>query len=277
MSLTVIQDDESSDVVIQQPSFGPQENAGVECHELARVGALLPGIVHNLSTPLSGVLGGIQMLEMRALNIAESIEKGKKPTGAQWKELVNHLDRNQKTVELVARNAQNLSTLMQNLANRIALGSVKTSDIHSLNQIVQVEMLFLESNLTFKHRVRKFVHLADDLPPLKCVFSVFAEAFDEVIYVAMACHEPTQNASLPEMTFTTAVEPGSLILRVDCNTPVSLFEQRPAPDSGPISAPSLHEYFERLRQDNWEVEMRATDIGTVFELKHPPAVFASQK
>ncbi len=277
MNPALTRKDDLRDVETQQSSSSVQENADFECFELVRVGALLPGIVHNLSTPLSGVLGGIQMLEMRALNIAESLEKPDRPTEAQWKELVSHLARNQKTIELVSRNAQNLSVLLQNLANRIAYFSIKTSDIHSLNQLVLTEMRFLESDLTFKHRVRRSVHLANDLPPLKCVFSIFAETFDEMIYSAMACYEPSQSAPLPEMVFTTAAESQSLILRIECNTPMSRFEQTSHPISAFSSQPSLRRYFDYLRHDGWQVEMLATDLGTAFELRHAPVVVASQK
>jgi len=277
MNPALTRKDEPSDVDAQQSSSTMQENADFERVELARVGALLPGIVHNLSTPLSGVLGGIQMLEMRALNIAESIEKPDRPTAAQWKELVSHLARNQKTIELVSRNAQNLAVLLQNLANRIAYFSIKTPDIHSLNQLVQTEMRFLESDLTFKHRVRRSVHLANDLPPLKCVFSIFAETFDEITYSAMACHEPSRSA-LPEMVFTTAMESDLLVLRVECDTPMSRFEEdKSIPVSVFSSRPSLRKYFDRLRHDGWQVEMLATDLGTAFELRHAPVVVASQK
>jgi len=277
MNPVVTRKDKLSDVDAQQSPLSAQENADFERFELARVGAILPGIVHNLSTPLSGVLGGIQMLEMRSLNIAESIEKPNRPTEAQWKELVNHLARNQKTINLVSRNAQNLAVLLQDVANRIAHFSMKAPDIYSLNQLVQIEMRFLESDLTFKHRVRRSVHFADDLCPLKCVFSLFAETFDEIVYAVMACHEPSQSA-LPEMAFTTATESELLVLKIGCNTPMSHFdEDRSAPISVFSSQPSLHRYFERLRQDDWQAEMQPSDLGTVFVLRHAPAVVASQR
>lgn len=277
MNPVVTRKDKLSDVDAQQSPLSAQENADFERFELARVGALLPGIVHNLSTPLSGVLGGIQMLEMRSLNIAESIEKPNRPTEAQWKELVSHLARNQKTIELASRNAQNLAVLLQDVANRIAHFSMKAPDIYSLNQLVQIEMRFLESDLTFKHRVRRSVHLADDLSPLKCVFSLFAETFDEIVYAVMTCHEPSQSV-LPEMVFTTATESELLVLKIECNTPMSRFEEDTSiPISVFSSQPSLHRYFERLRHDGWQAGMQPSDLGTVFVLRHAPVVVASQR
>ena len=97
--------------------------------ESARLGALLPGIVHNLSTPLSGIIGGIQLLETRSLNIAEAIEKLDESINPQWREILEQLKRNQKNIGLISRNAESLTGLLRNLVTRISRSSIKNPDI----------------------------------------------------------------------------------------------------------------------------------------------------
>jgi hypothetical protein len=109
------------------------------------------------------------------------------------------------------------------------------------------------------------------------VFSLFAEAFDEIVYAVMACYEPSESV-LPEMVFTTATESELLVLKIECNTPMSRFEEDTSiPISVFSSQPSLHRYFERLRHDGWQAGMQPSDLGTVFVLRHAPVVVASQR
>lgn len=255
-----------------------QGNEPSKYYESARLGSLVPGIIHNLSTPLSGVVGGIQLLEMRSLSIIESIEKLEKSSDAQWQEILNHLARNQKNIGLVSRNARNLSDLLQILVERTSRFSIKSPDIYGLNQLVETELKFLEFNLTFKHRVRRSVDLADELPPLRCSYPIFVEVFEEIIYSVIELYDSTQD-SLLEIAFQTSLESGNLVFSIDCSVELSHFEEKDSTsDSLTLnSRPSFQKFFERLRQDGWDVEMYASTLGTTFRLRHAPMRLASQK
>jgi hypothetical protein len=259
------------------PTQDREPSASFAICEKVRLGTLVPGIIHNLSTPLSGVIGGIQLLEMRAVNIAEAVEKLDDSSHPQWKEVLDQLKRTQKSIRLISRNADSLSNLIQNLVARINRFSVKNADIYSLNQLVEMELQFLESNLYFKHRVRRSVHLQDNLPPLHCIFSIFAESLDGIVYTAIDLHG-SQKEPLLELVFTTTSTPNDLALTIDCNVPLSRFEEVPqANESSASSGPGLQQCFAHLQEDSWEVEMRASDLGTLFELKHAPFRLASRK
>lgn len=267
--------------VAEEQRFSPRSeketSAPAEQFESARWGTLVPGIIHNLSTPLSGVIGGIQLLETRSLSIAEGIEKLGESASSQWQEILGQLKRSQKNIELISRNAQGLSELLKNLAARMSHFSLKTADIYSLNHLVEMELRFLEFDLTFKHRVRRSVHLAGDLPPLRCIFSTFAQAFDEIVYTAMERHGPRQDPLL-EMVFSTAAQAGYVAVSIDCSLQSPYFaEDVPASGLSTSSRPTLQRYFDRLREEGWEVETRASDLGTLFELKHFPVRVASRE
>jgi hypothetical protein len=267
----VIEEQESSSVIEEEDALE------YELFELVRLGTLVRGIIHNLSTPLSGVVGGIQLLEMRIAAVQDGIEKLKDPSKTSWQELLGHLERNKKNLDLVSRNARNLAELVQNFVERINRFSVKVPDIYSLNHLVQMELRFLESNLTFKHRVRKSVQLADDLPPIKCSFAVFAKTLDEIVYTAMECHEPGKKKLL-EINLCTQTHSQQVALTMDCSIEYSVFEKHFSlvSPSG-VSRPSIEQCFNDMREDGWETEMRRSSLGTVFEFRHAPVRLASEK
>jgi signal transduction histidine kinase len=257
------------------PSAGEKGMEPCEYFEAAKLGELLLGIIHNLSTPLSGVLGGVQLLEMRSLSIAEALEKLDDLSDNTKRQLLDHLECNQKSIELISRNAQNLSTLVQNLSTRMTRFSIKTPDIYGLNQLIEMELRYLEFHLTFKHRVRRQITLGNDLPPMRCVFSRFARGFDEIIYTAME-QEGSKKNSLLEIAIKTMAEPDRLVLSLDCSVDSACFEEKLSSSSDCHNA-VLPYYFYQLQEDGWKIDMRPSDLGTEFLLKHAPIHLASHR
>ena len=257
-------------------SAGEKGMEPCEYFEAAKLGELVPGIIHDLSTPLSGVLGGVQLLEMRSLNIAEAMEKLDDLSDNTKRELLEHLERNQKSIELISRNAQNLSNLIQNLSTRMTRFSTKIPDIYGLNQLIEMELRYLEFHLTFKHRVRRQITLGNDLRPLRCVFSHFARGFDEIIYTAME-QQGLQKDSLLEIAIKTMAEPDRLVLSLDCSVDSARFEENISRSPSDSHGAVLSYYFHQLQEDNWEVDMRPSDLGTEFLLKHAPIHLASHR
>ncbi|MBU1707490.1 hypothetical protein KKB28_06205 [bacterium] len=257
------------------PLSGEKGTEPCDYFETAKLGELVPGIIHNLSTPLSGVLGGVQLLEMRSLNIAEALEKlGNIPDSSQ-QEIQKHLERNQKSIDLISRNAQNLSNLIQNLSTRMSRFSIKTPDIYGLNQLVEMELRYLEFHLTFKHRVRRQITLGNDMPPLRCVFSRFARGFDEIVYRAMK-QKGSQKDSLLNIEIETMAEFDRLVLSLNCNVDSVCFESK-LPSSADCRDVALAYYFNQLQEDGWEIVIRPSDLGTEFLLKHAPIRLASHR
>ena len=277
MNVQKMKEKRPSGFVNRPTSHLPFEKRTEPCdyYEAAKLGELVPGIIHNLSTPLSGVLGGVQLLEMRSLSIAETLEKLDDHSDDIKQELSEHLKRHQKSVDLISRNTQNLSNLLQNLSTRLTRFSIKTPDIYGLNQLIEMELRYLEFHLNFKHRVRRRLTLGKDLPPLRCVFSHFARGVDEIIYTAMGQHD-SQKESLLEIDVITMAEPDQLVLRLNCSIDYARFDEML---SSPIESHGtmLPYYIHQLQEDNWDVEMRPSELGTEFLLKHPPIHLASHR
>ena len=212
--------------------------------DLAFLGSLLPGIIHNWATPLSGVIGATQLLEKRASVIEDLLKDFEQLSGAERDELRKQLDRNRTNVDILRRNAQHLADQLQILVYRITRGSGVARDFFSLNELVQNELRFLEANLHFKHKVRKQISLTAVVPATAFSYGYVAAAIDELITYTIARHDPAQG--ILEMDFVTGPESGSAIIRIEARIC--------ATDSGDSRSDPLNPHLMRLSDDGWTVD-----------------------
>ena len=224
----------------------PQE---FQALDLAFLGSLLPGIIHNLATPLSGVLGATQLLEKRASTIEDMFEQLESLSDAERGELDKQFERNRTNVDILSRNAKHLADLLQVLVQRINRGSCSAAEYYSLNDLLQNELRFLESNLTFKHKVKKQVSLAPDVPAIKYIYGHVAASLDEFVVGTLSLHDFTKGIS--EMEFATDADSASVSLMATAHI---ILQQNPMDISGPLES-----YLERLRDDGWTTECSMTD------------------
>jgi signal transduction histidine kinase len=219
----------------------PQE---FQALDLAFLGSLLPGIIHNLATPLSGVLGATQLLEKRASTIEELVAQLESLAEAERAELAKQFDRNRTNVDILARNAKHLADLLQVLVQRINRGSCTAAEYYSVNDLLQNELRFLESNLAFKHKVKKQVSLAPDLPVIKYVYGHVAAAMDEFVISSLSLHDFSKGIS--EMEFATSANEAVVMVNVIGHL---IMQQNPMDVAGPLES-----YLQRLREENWTAQ-----------------------
>lgn len=223
-------------------SANPQE---LQALDLAFLGSLLPGIVHNFATPLSGVLGATQLLEKRSATIEELVQEHERLGEAERGELLKQFDRNRTNVEILSRNAKHLADLLQVIVQRISRGSNQNRDFHTLNDLLQCELRFLEAHLAFKHKVRKQVTLSPRAGSVRLVYGHVAQAFEEFVISTLSVHNLGQN--ILEMEFQTEDNDQRATLSVVAKVAATA-EPQPEP---------LGTYLARLRDEGWETELRS--------------------
>lgn len=212
--------------------------------ELAFLGSLVPGIIHNLATPLSGVLGATQLLEKRTSSISELLEGIDRLNEAERAELDKQLDRNRANVDILARNAKHLADILQCLVQRINRGASTVREFHSLNELLQNELRFLESNLTFKHKVKKQVTLGNEVPTAKFVYGNVSTTIDEFIVTGMESHDLRHGVM--EMDFITEARDTSMALTIE-------IRYQPQSDASQDWS-TLHCCLDLLRSEGWIAE-----------------------
>ncbi len=236
-----------------------QETPNFESYELAFLGSLLPGIIHNMATPLSGVLGAAQLLESRSNTIHDLIKSKDVGLESARRELESQLERNRTNVDILGRNANHLADLLQILVQRINRGGLQVRDNYSLNDLLQNEVRFLEANLQFKHRVRKKIQLAACVPAATFVYGHVAAVLDEFVGYAISLHDLAQGTM--EMNFTTDSDDIHIMLDVEAN-------YRPGakvPDDPGL----LDLLMARLREDGWRANLDAKTNSLTLSLVCP--------
>jgi len=204
---------------------------------------MVPGIIHNFATPLSGVLGATQLLEKRAAAMEELLRASEQMDAARRGELLDQAERSRTNVEILARNAQHLVGMLQVLVQRINRGAGDACDFNSLNELLQDEVRFLDANLLFKHKVNKRSNLAEKMPCVRCIYGHVASVIEEFVIGTLRLHDTGQGSM--EMEFTTTAEPPTITIS-------AVFAPRASAESD-ICAP-LEPHLARLREEGWAVE-----------------------
>ena len=211
--------------------------------DLAFLGSLLPGIIHNWATPLSGVIGATQLLERRGSAIKDLLENYDSLSRAERDELQKQLERNRTNVEILSRNAQHLADLLQVLVQRITRGNGSARDFFPLNELMQNELRFLESSLQFKHKVRKTISLETAVPATSFSYGYVAAAVDEVVTFVIGQHDYAQGVM--EMDFHTVA--------TDHQARITITARYAASGTADEAPDPLRLYMTRLEGDGWTV------------------------
>jgi signal transduction histidine kinase len=212
--------------------------------DLAYIGSMLPGIIHNLSTPLSGVMGATQLLEMRSTSLEDMLKEINELDESARQELQKQFDRSRMNVDIIARNAKVLSDILHVLVQRVSRGGLSRSDSYSLNDLLQNELRFLDANLDFKHKVKKSIQLAPDVHLVEYVYCHVANAIEEFVSEALKRHDFKQK--LMEMDFVTTTDETHMTLTMTARL-----------TSNSIGIPhslSSMDVLNRLREAGWNVD-----------------------
>jgi hypothetical protein len=227
--------------------------------DLAFIGSMVPGIIHNLATPLSGVLGATQLLEKRTASFEEVLNKSESLDESDQLALQEQLERHRTNVEILARNAQHLADILQVLVQRINRGSHNGQAMHSLSDLVQQELKFLDANLIFKHKVRKNVSLCAELKLEKFIYGHVAATLDEFVTAAIARHDFAQ--AMLDMDFITSSEDDSASLTLTAH----LSPCTNVSEHGEMLEPCL----DRLRAEGWHTEIKMANNTMGLKLTCP--------
>lgn len=215
-----------------------------EALELEFLGSMLPGIVHNLATPLSGVIGATQLLEMRVgeqERLLNELDRGVTTSADALK--VQH-QKSCSNLDIMSRNARHLTDLLQVIIRRFHRCGQNTPGPVSLFELVSNELQFLEANLTYKHKVRKRFDLAHDSYTVFAVYKHVVAVIDEFVLRSLAAHDFSRG--LVEVNVTTNYEAGNGILQLEAK----FFET----DEEPLETDSIDMFLARLGENGASYE-----------------------
>lgn len=126
-----------------------------EVEPLALAGRMLAGVLHNLNSPLSYIMGQTQMLQLTHPEV-ENLEK-------------------------IEEQALRMGRIISSILKRIKTSQVRDSVALQINDLLKEEVLFLESNPYFRHEVHKQWELAPDLPLITGIAADFSQVFGNLL------------------------------------------------------------------------------------------------
>lgn len=127
--------------------------------KLSAIGMQASGIAHNLNGPLAVIVGYLDLLGSK------------------------HPD--MKEIPLILSQAERMREIISNMMIKSRHEQDMRRREVDLNNLLQEELKFLESNLFFKNQVVKQYEFARDLPPVWGLYSDFSQVFLNLIHNAL--------------------------------------------------------------------------------------------
>ena len=114
---------------------------------LAHMGSLLGGVVHNLNTPLMWVMGRAQLLQSRNERL-ESLKD------LSEDELSRIREKNDKDVSSILEGAEKIDSILKALGYKIQMVNEGYTSVE-LREFLEMEVNFLMADMRFKHETKR--------------------------------------------------------------------------------------------------------------------------
>jgi hypothetical protein len=126
-----------------------------ETESMALAGRLLAGILHNLNSPLTYIMGQAQMLHMIHPEVAD--------------------------LEKIEQQAVRMGQIIAATLKKVKQTQVRQREFLQLNEVLIEEALFLDSHPYFRHEILKQWDLAPDLPLFEGIAADFSQVFGNLL------------------------------------------------------------------------------------------------
>jgi len=143
--------------------------------KLEQIGLLASGLAHNLRSPLGGIKGYSQLLQA---DFPETEE-----------------------LDMILEEVRIMESAINNLMIKSRRDHKKEEEVIDLNQLIKLELEFLEANMFFKHEISKEVTLDPDLPSILGVYFHFSQTFSNIMHNAMDAVFESENKMIAVKTY----------------------------------------------------------------------------
>lgn len=239
----------------------------------ASYGESIQGFIHNLNTPLSTILGGLDILKK---HIEKDQEKGV-PSYEAYVTRVTKITGAVRNVIKIVKNTMSRSR-DENRADKIDL---------DINKMLAQELEFLEANMFFKHQVDKKFSFAENIPTFRAIYSDISQIIINIIQNAL---DAMWNSPAKELHIATSFDYDNIYLEIgDSGCGISekhiakifdiFFTTKPTEESKDSSGPpvgnglGLHMVTQLASQYRIKIDVKSQiDQGTTFIISIPISV-----
>ncbi|MBW6486307.1 MAG: hypothetical protein K0B01_09185 [Syntrophobacterales bacterium] len=160
------------------------------------MGKIIPGAIHNLSNPLGGIIGRVQLMQARTSKSFEAIE-------VQHPELYKELalDKIKKDVSILAGESEMMLSIFRNFEGKILALSARGREMIDISKMIAAELKFADFYLDFKHEINMTVTFKDNLPVISGEGPGYSLCISALINSARQ-----RMQSMPEKELTVSVD-----------------------------------------------------------------------
>jgi len=139
---------------------------------LAFIGSKMKGVVHNINTPLSAIMGRAEMLQMR-------LNKMRSDAGSQMDEAA--LGKCIKDIGIVLDNSVRVTEILRQVMQKCL--NAENDHIQQINvaDLLKHELEFLHADMDYKHSIDKTFTTEGKIPCINGHYLDFSNCFLEVI------------------------------------------------------------------------------------------------
>lgn len=231
-------------------------------HRYAAMGELFHGIAHNLNTPLSAVMARAEMLEERLRKLKESdLEREKEREGS----IESKLDKNLRDAEVIVANAMKLSGIIRNVMHKGLHEGEENLQMLNLSYLLKEELQFLESDMKFKHEIKKMYFLDESIPYIKGVYFHFSQSFTNIIRNAM---ESIDQSEVKELTITSKYDKNNIYIKFH---DTGLVPKKVSQGDQPLNSREMRltQTHELLRPYDAELKIRNKPHDNLYSIRIP--------
>ena len=138
----------------------------IDQEKTAIIGRLTQGMVHNLKNPIQTIQTSVDLIETKAVKLKDS-------------SILNY-------TEYILQSLTKINQIMDALMLKSVKDQSTELQLLDLNELLNQEILILEANLHFKHRLRKNYYFDPQIPKIPLIYSGISQIFHNLIDNAIA-------------------------------------------------------------------------------------------
>ncbi len=158
----------------------------IKNEKLSFIGSLVQGFAHNLTSPLSGILAGCEILSKRY---------GK-----------------QREIELIKSLTNRVNDVVINLLDKSRKENMISNQYCNLNSMVHEILKFLEADLNFKHKYTKKLFLDENIPDVYGIYGDFSQSIQNIIVNAI---DSMKSLDKKVLTIRSMMDDQNLVLEIE--------------------------------------------------------------
>ncbi len=171
-----------------------QAGALVAAERRATIATLVNGLAHNLKSPLANILGYLCLLREECAISSHDPQDEK----AEWIALM---------IDSCEKIRQIIDTMLERASNRESEEKVWIN----VNRLLEREVMFMESDLFFKHQIAKELVLDPDQPSFLGSYAELSQVVENILRNA---REAMQDSAEKKLKVVSSVSDGSIVIEI---------------------------------------------------------------